>query len=136
MSEWSLYLMLKLDTIRCILIVLGFCCLAFLLVLCAIIAMYVHDYNYDHSENEQISFKKHIITYHPKLIVIIGITIIIFGNLIPTTKQIAAIYIVPRITQNEKVQQIPEKALNILDKWLDEISLRNNEKTIKAESNN
>ena len=43
-------------------------------------------------------------------------------GLIPTTKEFAAIYLIPKIANNEQVQQIPENALKLLnakfEEWL------------------
>jgi hypothetical protein len=38
----------------------------------------------------------------------------------PNTKEFAAIYLIPKIVNNEQVQQVPDKALNILSMKLDE----------------
>ena len=39
---------------------------------------------------------------------------------IPSTKEYVAIYLIPKIVNNEQVQQIPEKAMNILNSKLNE----------------
>ena len=45
--------------------------------------------------------------------------------LIPDTKQFAAIYLIPKIANNEQVQQIPENALKLLNlkfqAWLEDM---------------
>ena len=42
---------------------------------------------------------------------------------IPNSNQVAAIYLLPKIANNEQVQQIPDKALKLMegkmDEWLD-----------------
>lgn len=40
---------------------------------------------------------------------------------LPTTAQMAAIMVVPPIVSNERVQQIPEKVLELVEKKLDEL---------------
>lgn len=44
---------------------------------------------------------------------------------IPTTKQAAAIYLLPKIANNEQVKQMPDKAAQLLngklDEWLDDL---------------
>ena len=50
------------------------------------------------------------------------IGVVFFGSvrtLLPTTKQMAAIYVVPAITNNEKIQQIGGKTLDITNQLLD-----------------
>ena len=45
---------------------------------------------------------------------------------IPSSKTIAAVYLVPRIAENEQLQEIPNKALKLLngklDEWIEGIS--------------
>jgi len=38
--------------------------------------------------------------------------------LLPTTKEMFAIKVIPAIVRNEKVQELPQKALEYADKWL------------------
>lgn len=38
---------------------------------------------------------------------------------IPNSRTVAAMYLIPKIANNEMVNQIPEKALNVLNKKLD-----------------
>jgi hypothetical protein len=59
----------------------------------------------------------------------ISIPIFILGllgvTLVPTSKQAAAIYLLPKIANNEQVQQIPGKTMDLLngklDQWLDDM---------------
>lgn len=39
----------------------------------------------------------------------------------PTTKEAAAIYLIPKIANNEKVKEIPSKFLSLADEWLEEL---------------
>ncbi len=39
---------------------------------------------------------------------------------IPTTKQMAAIIVVPKIINNKQVQEIPEKLMGLCDAWIKE----------------
>lgn len=70
----------------------------------------------------------------PKLVkrtVIIGISISLFAtliyNMIPSTKQVAFIYIVSGLSQNKIVQDIGEKSLQIPDKALEILNMKMNE---------
>lgn len=62
----------------------------------------------------------------------IGVFLIICSSLIPTTKQLAILYVVPKIVNNEQVQKIPEKMLLLTADWLTELSPENMKKNIKA----
>lgn len=60
--------------------------------------------------------------------IVLGFSLLFLGNLIPTTKEIVAIIVVPSIVNNEKVKSIPTKLLDIVDKELSEI-INNLDKT-------
>lgn len=55
--------------------------------------------------------------------IVIGITIFLalLRTILPSTKQLAVIYVVPPIINNESVQKIPGKMLNLAEEWLDEL---------------
>jgi len=40
---------------------------------------------------------------------------------LPTTKEMAAILIVPRIVNNQKVQEMPDKVLDLANDWLEKL---------------
>ena len=45
----------------------------------------------------------------------------VLGCFIPTTKQAAAIIVVPPIVNNEQVRELPNKLLELGNEWLDEL---------------
>ncbi len=47
--------------------------------------------------------------------------------LVPDTKQAAAIYVLPRVVNNEQLQQLPNKLLELSNEWLDELKPRKEE---------
>lgn len=53
------------------------------------------------------------------LSLICSIIFLILNTFLPTTKQMAAIYVVPAIANNEKIQQIGGKTLDISNQLLD-----------------
>lgn len=53
------------------------------------------------------------------LSLICSIVFLIINTLLPTTKQMAAIYVVPALVNNEKIQQISGKTLDISNQLLD-----------------
>lgn len=54
---------------------------------------------------------------------------IFIASMIPSTKEMAAIYVLPKIVNNEKIQGIPDKILDLSNKWLDDLIRNQNEKT-------
>lgn len=59
---------------------------------------------------------------------ITGIILILISLFIPTTKEMAAIYIIPNIANNKQVQKIPDNAATLLntklEQWIDETMLK------------
>lgn len=48
--------------------------------------------------------------------------LIVFGSLfIPTTKEMCAIKIIPKITNSEKVQELPNKVVDLAEEWIEEL---------------
>ena len=64
------------------------------------------------------------------LIIMIPVTLI--GTLVPDTKQAAAIYLIPKIANNEQIQKLPDNAgkfLNAeLEKWIEDLNPAKKEK--------
>lgn len=52
---------------------------------------------------------------------IAGILLFIIDCFIPSTKQMAAILIIPKIVNNAKVQEIPDKLLSLAEAWMEEL---------------
>ena len=60
-------------------------------------------------------------------LIIIPIAVISFVTnagrlLIPSTKQVAAIYVLPKMMNNEVLKGIPNKIVDLADDWIDELS--------------
>jgi hypothetical protein len=66
---------------------------------------------------------KPLFKYKTKLIIFV-IMILSLNILVPTTKEAAAIYLLPKIVNNENISHIPNKALDVLnnkfDLWIEE----------------
>lgn len=56
----------------------------------------------------------------------VGILLFMLLVMIPTTKQMAAILIVPRIANSEKVQQAGNKLYDLAVEWMDELKPNKN----------
>jgi hypothetical protein len=57
----------------------------------------------------------------PLMTFLTAIAVLFTVCFIPTTKEAAAIYILPKVANNEKVQAIPSKILTLADEWLEEL---------------
>lgn len=51
---------------------------------------------------------------------VIATLFFISGNLIPSSSTLAAMYLLPKLAQNQQLQQIPDKALTLLNDKLEE----------------
>lgn len=49
----------------------------------------------------------------------------VIGVAVPTQKEVAAIYVIPKIANNEKMQAIPSKILDLATEWLDALKPNN-----------
>jgi quinol-cytochrome oxidoreductase complex cytochrome b subunit len=68
--------------------------------------------------------------FNPKLfwLWIVPFVLITMGSLIPNTKQMAAILIIPKIINNPSVQALPGKVEYLANAWLDELKPHKEEK--------
>jgi len=119
MSALELYWILKLDSILNLVtfatVILG------IIIICTYLALIISAGTYD---NEKIRSWKD--KYIKKLFIgfFICSTILIFT---PNTTDIIMLKTIPKITNNEKIQQMPEKLIEIVDKQLDKYLGKNKE---------
>ena len=109
-TPMQMYWLLKLDDI------IGGCVIiCVLLLMCALVSATIFGYAND-VRNEKIK------TYASISFILAMIGIIFFGAVrffLPSTNQMAAIYVIPAIVNNEKIQQIGGKTLDISNQLLD-----------------
>lgn len=109
-TPMQMYWLLKLDDI------IGCCVIiCMLLLMCALGSVITFCYATD-VRNEKVK------TYASISFILAIIGIIFFGAVrvfLPSTNQMAAIYVVPAIANNEKIQQIGGKTLDISNQLLD-----------------
>jgi len=117
MNMWLMYLVLKLDNISGALI--AFSVILGMVVIFGGLGLFaLRDI---HEDDE--AFLKNIL---PKLfkiykrVSIVTITIVCLAILVPTTKQMAAIYFVPKVINNKQVQKMPNKLVVLANSWMDE----------------
>ena len=60
-----------------------------------------------------------------KVICLIALPVCLIASLtavfVPTTNHAAAMYVLPAIVNNEKVQELPDKFLNLAGEWIEEL---------------
>ena len=69
-----------------------------------------------YEENEYRDFKK-VFQWSILPAILAGL----FCVAIPTTKEMAAILVVPKIVNNQKVQAMPDKVLDLANAWLEKL---------------
>ena len=74
----------------------------------------------DHDVEEYGIFKKYLLT---STYIFISITILFILN--PTTKEACAMYVVPKIVNNEKVQNIGQEFYDLALDWMKELHPKN-----------
>ena len=107
-SAMQMYWLLMLDNIRDLFVVI-----IIILMLIAVVFLGLSDLG--DSLNPQQRKKWAILFIFAILFCSIAVTFI------PATKQMAAIIVVPKIINNEKVQQMPEELLNLGMDWLGDL---------------
>lgn len=105
MSGWLVYLICLLDNIVGIFLFFG---IVFGIVIIAKIVYYCCE---EEPEKIWLSIKKETI---------ILFSVIFFGCLIPSSKQAACIYIIPKIVNNEKIQEIPNNVIDLFNEGISE----------------
>ena len=117
-SVWNLYWIMRLDCIRemCTIISTIGCFLGLVgtIALCSLCS----EGNAPKRIVKQILIPWWIITF----------TVVVSVMLLPTTKQMAALLVLPQIINNERVKQIPNRILDLADEWLNELSSKNDSK--------
>ena len=120
MSYTFIYFFTRLDSFNSLIKNLIF--ISFLSIIGLIILFFLEQDSYVDGEIKNIYSPK-IIVWIKKIAVLL-ILCTIFSVTIPTTKEAAVIYLLPKVIKNEQCQQIPTnfvKFLNLkMEKWLNE----------------
>ena len=106
MTGFDIYLITRLDEVR------GF---LFFLIIVSLLSGAVLSLAAAHDDDWWPKLKKWI-----KLSAMATLVSMLLLVFIPTTKEYAAIYLIPKIVNNEQVQKVPENALNLLNTKLQE----------------
>lgn len=115
MTAWQIYFLMKLDVVAGIFIAPAIVSLIVVFVMTVI--FFVH---WDVDKEKPFSAKFLFLWFVPFFLGIIG-------TMVPTTKEMAAILIVPKMVNNAKVQEIPEKILTLATEWMEELRPKSKE---------
>lgn len=105
-TSWKLYLLTRLDGIQCLFMIIGFAGCLILIVGWIPVSMSRWD-----------GYLKYFLCFLP-----LAFIFLLIGVLTPTTKEMAAILVLPKIINNQKVQQLPDKVLDLANEWIEELS--------------
>ena len=127
MSSWLIYWVLMLDGIKAFFAffgVLGTAAGAGLLLF-LFVNHIIYNANKNGIESGAIQEAKNALFRYQSVVklwpmAIVGFLLLIIAILIPNTNQMALIYVIPKVSNNEQVQQIPDKLLGLANKQLDE----------------
>jgi hypothetical protein len=110
MSYWMMYLITRASSINSVFECIGVISGVAVVVALAILFAVVGD-----PDASDLSWGKKIV----KIGVIVFLISSILSCLVPTTPELAAIYLIPKIVNNEQCQKVPENALRFLNKKLE-----------------
>ena len=91
----------------------------------------VYIVNYDKAVEDDRKVRIAIKPWMYLLSIVFSITTFL-AIIVPTTKQAAVIYCLPKIVNNEQVQEIPDKLLELSNTWLDETIEKTTTKVIEV----
>ena len=117
MNHFVIYLITRVDNF---IIITGVVFIISIIVALFSIACYYIECEDDDDEKKKIAF-----SVIKKMIVVIAISAF-FIVAVPNSKEIAAIYLIPKIINNENIQKPPDNLLRFLNKKVDEWSKENN----------
>ena len=119
-TESMVYWITRLDSIQTTfhgitlgILILSLCWLAISIIMFCLMAEYQDD------DKEKVMAKKNIKVSAP--IFVLAILLFLSSAFIPTTKEYCAIKLVPMIAQNEDVQELPAKVVDLANEWIDEL---------------
>jgi len=63
------------------------------------------------------------------VLIVIGVVIWAVTTYIPSSKEMAAILIIPKIANNTKVSEMPNKLLDLANSWIEELAPKRNQES-------
>jgi len=114
MNYFLIYLILMLDHwVGAFVLICIICSIILLIDIFGWILMHAEDIG-SYSSNSEIKSNNTLIKKIFKITFIVFIISFIFAILCPNTKQAATIYLLPKITSNKNMQQLPSKTAQLL----------------------
>lgn len=113
-SEWEIYLFTRLDGIRDLFLFLGSLVFGVLFLVAIFYAVWINE---DCYKDKSKHWKRYI-----GIIAGLAFTLsacVILHVAVPSTKEAAAIYLIPKIANNEQLQKVPDNALKLLNAKLE-----------------
>lgn len=111
MTAWQMYLLTRLDPISSAFEIASVFSIVTTILFCVIGGIFVGD---------RIIEKTTYEAWVKRCLILIGIVTPV-SLALPTSKQMAAIIIVPKIVNNAKVQEVPDKLMTLATEWLEEL---------------
>lgn len=118
MTEWQMYWLLRLDGIKdmfeviTVLLTIAVVLLGIGFLVCFFISKA--------DEHEDATRVAKSLKHGFLITVLLCLFFTFVWILLPTTKQMAAILVVPKIINNEQVQELPEKIVELGNEWMDD----------------
>lgn len=122
-TSWQIYWITRLDGLVTISVAASMLLsIAVVSLLTATIVTYVSSNDDNWSESYRTRNRKYFILWRKICLISVPFLIIsvLSANMIPTTKEFAAIYMIPKIANNEQVQKVPDNALKLLNSKLEQ----------------
>lgn len=117
MNMWLMYLILKLDDIAN---GLKASCALSMTILIVTLVMFIFSSLMVGDFPKGVASVKKTINSLFKWAIPILIVSFLLHIILPTTKQAAAIYFVPKVINNKEVQKMPDKLVTLANSWMDE----------------
>ncbi len=114
MSAWDMYWLLRLDGIRTA--TESFSVLSGILATLGII-LYIASCEAMNKDDAEAEIAHKFLKRPMYIISTLFVFFIFLVVALPTTKQMAAIIVVPKIVNNEQIQEIPENLLELCNEW-------------------
>lgn len=108
-SAWEVYLFTRLDAVE------GLCVFGFFTGLCASIPLIFSYFAAEmHELEDDDKVKVRFIKWIKRSLALIAASVLI-ASIVPNTKEAAVIYLLPKIANNEQVQNVPENFVKLLN---------------------
>ncbi len=111
-TSWDMYWITRLDSINAFLVITAIIGLIAGCIVAVCYGMWIAE----KSENEHWKYYRRILITDG----IISLGLLLISCFIPSTKEFAVIYLIPKIAANEQVQKIPDNALKLLNGKMEE----------------